>query len=89
MLLFLSAILWFITITLGASLLLIGLMNLFNWVTEKIDFILQYKEQQRKEEDRRRHNCSYCYYYREGKCVTQFEQDCKDRDYFIWLPKEE
>lgn len=52
-----------------------------------IDF-LNKKQKQREEEEKQRHDCNFCYFYKDGKCQTQYEEDCKTRNYFIWYPKE-
>lgn len=76
-------LLWFIGLSSGAYLLVLLLLYSADMLCE----IIEYKAKEREEEERKRHDCRYCEYYRDGKCQTQYEQDCKERDYFIWYEK--
>ena len=79
---------WYIVLVLVASVVLIAILLFFDYVSDMIIYISQKRTEQRVEEERQRHDCSYCYYYKKGKCLTQYEKDCKENNYFIWLQKE-
>lgn len=70
--------------------ILIGLLMLFviYQMSNIIIDILNEKQKEREEFERQRHDCNYCFFFRNGKCHTQFEQDCRDNNFFIWYPKE-
>ena len=70
--------------------ILIGLLKLFviYQMSNIIIDILNEKQKEREEFEIQRHDCNYCFFFRNGKCHTQFEQDCRDNNFFIWYPKE-
>lgn len=61
---------------------------LLGYISEMIDYLVMRYTEKRSEEERQRHDCTYCFYYKNGKCLTRYEKDCKSNDYFIWYPKE-
>ena len=81
---FIVIVLWFLGLSFGASLLVL----LFLYSADMFCEIIEYKAKEREEQERRRHDCRCCEYYRDGRCITQFEELCKERDYMIWFPKE-
>lgn len=68
----------------------IGLLGLFviYQMSDIVIDIFKEKQKEREELERQRHDCNYCYFYRDGKCHTQFEQDCRDNNFFVWYPKD-
>lgn len=74
-------LLWILGLSFGASLLVL----LFLYSADMLCQIIEHNAKEREEQER---DCNYCFHYRDGKCLTRYERDCKENDYFIWSPKE-
>ena len=84
----LITIIWYASLALPVVLVLGFLFVIFDVLSDMIIEISKDNEMKRLREEQQRHDCKYCLYYRNGKCLTQLEKDCKENDYFVWSPKE-
>lgn len=57
-------------------------------LSELLMKIISNSQIKREEEEAKKHDCNYCCFFKDGKCQTNFEEDCKSRNYFIWYPKD-
>ena len=88
MLSFLLALVWNICIVIIGFVIFAVLLLLMGYISDMIDYLSMRWTEERLEQERQRHDCKYCFYYKDGKCLTQFENDCKENNYFIWTAKE-